>query len=115
MNQREWYISKKLRASKTLIAVSPYSFRYCSKGAFCGMMVPIMDAAARPMSRKMVSLNEQKKFHREFTKPLLVDFKKILLKERMVIHGKSTFHSTSKKAFSPLRHLIYWVNTAGQD
>jgi hypothetical protein len=82
MNQTEWYMSKKFRALNNLIVVSPYILRYCSGGAFCGIIVPMMDAEARPIRRKRVSFNEQKKFHRELVKPLFVDVKEVLLKRR---------------------------------
>ena len=47
------------------------------------MTVPIMDAAARPISRKMVSFREQKKFHTELVKLPLDVVKRVL----PVVHG----------------------------
>lgn len=76
--------------------------RYAGGGVPWGITVPMMDTAARPISRKMVSFSEQKKFHREFTKPLFVDFKKTLLRERIRNHGKNIFNSIVKKVFLPV-------------
>ncbi len=64
-----------------------------------------MDEAARPISRKIVSFKEQKKFHREFTKPLLVDVKKILLEERMETQEKRRCNINSKDTFLPVWHF----------
>jgi hypothetical protein len=45
------------------------------------MMVPMMDTVARPISRNMVSLREEKNFHREVTKLPESLFNGVLLKK----------------------------------
>jgi hypothetical protein len=49
-----------------------------------------MDAADRPIRRKMVNFNEQKKFHKELAKPVFVGVKKSLLRERIINYGKKS-------------------------
>jgi len=51
-NQREWYISEKLKSSMKRLQKKPYSRRYQSELLFWGRRVPMTDVEA---SKKRVS------------------------------------------------------------
>jgi hypothetical protein len=70
MNHQEWYISKKWSPPNNFTTGGEKIFRYSSGGAFWGIRVPITDADASPISRKTVSFREQKRFQKEFKKPV---------------------------------------------
>jgi hypothetical protein len=71
MNHQEWYMSKKPRALYSRIFISLSVARYSRCGP-CWIMVPMIEVRASPMSRKSVSLKEQKKSHRLCATPRLL-------------------------------------------
>jgi len=61
LNHHEWYMSKRLKKSRTSKRRTPYRFTYSSVAAFCMITVPRIDRMARRMRRKMVNLRERKR------------------------------------------------------
>jgi hypothetical protein len=76
LNQREWYMSKRFITLKNLNmpGLKPFANSRLSRWGICGMTVPRIDAIARTIRRKRVSLTELKKRQTAFDFVLEVEF-----------------------------------------